>query len=49
VAGAEAVAILGNQRSIERVPLYRHVETMLKVHKVDGHVIGGSSQTRSAA
>ena len=36
VVGAEAVTILGNQRSIERVPLYRHVECLLKVHKAEG-------------
>jgi rfaE bifunctional protein nucleotidyltransferase chain/domain len=34
VVGAEAVGILGNQRSIERVPLYRHVECLLKMHAV---------------
>jgi rfaE bifunctional protein nucleotidyltransferase chain/domain len=33
VVGAEAVTILGNQRSIERIPLYRHVECLLKIHK----------------
>jgi cytidyltransferase-like protein len=33
VVGAEAVTILGNQRSIERIPLYRHVECLLKLHK----------------
>jgi bifunctional ADP-heptose synthase (sugar kinase/adenylyltransferase) len=33
VVGAEAVTILGNQRSIERIPMYRHVECLLKVHK----------------
>ncbi len=32
VVGAEAVTILGNQRSIERIPLYRHIECMLKMH-----------------
>ena len=32
VVGAEAVAILGNQRSVERIPLYRHIECLLKVH-----------------
>jgi rfaE bifunctional protein nucleotidyltransferase chain/domain len=32
VVGAEAVTILGNQRSIERIPLYRHVECLLKMH-----------------
>jgi sugar/nucleoside kinase (ribokinase family) len=36
VVGAEAVAILGNQRSIERIPLYRHVECLLKMHNVSG-------------
>ena len=35
VVGAEAVAILGNQRSIERIPLFRHIECLLKVHKSD--------------
>jgi sugar/nucleoside kinase (ribokinase family) len=47
LTGAEAVAILGNQRSIERMPLYRHAEALLKVHKVDGHSV--SRQMRSAA
>jgi rfaE bifunctional protein nucleotidyltransferase chain/domain len=32
VVGAEAVAILGNERSIERVPTFRHVECLLKLH-----------------
>jgi bifunctional ADP-heptose synthase (sugar kinase/adenylyltransferase) len=32
IVGAEAVSILGNQRSIERIPLYRHIECLLKVH-----------------
>jgi bifunctional ADP-heptose synthase (sugar kinase/adenylyltransferase) len=36
VVGAEAVTILGNQRSIERVPLYRHVECLLKMHGAQG-------------
>jgi sugar/nucleoside kinase (ribokinase family) len=36
VVGAEAVGILGNQRSIERIPLYRHVECLLKLHSVPG-------------
>ncbi|HEV7224016.1 MAG TPA: PfkB family carbohydrate kinase [Pirellulales bacterium] len=36
VAGAEAVAIMGNQRSIERIPLYRHVECLLKTHDTRG-------------
>ena len=35
VVGAEAVTILGNQHSIERIPLYRHVECLLKVHKAE--------------
>jgi sugar/nucleoside kinase (ribokinase family) len=35
VVGAEAVTILGNQRSIDRIPLYRHVECLLKVHRSD--------------
>ncbi len=34
VVGAEAVAIMGNQRSIERVPLFRHIECLLKMHCV---------------
>ena len=33
VVGAEAVMIMGNQRSIERIPLYRHVECLLKTHQ----------------
>lgn len=36
VVGAEAVTILGNQRSIERIPLFRHVECLLKMHNVGG-------------
>lgn len=32
VVGAEAVAILGNQRSIERTPTFRHIECLLKMH-----------------
>ena len=32
VVGAEAVAILGNQRSVERIPTFRHVECLLKMH-----------------
>jgi rfaE bifunctional protein nucleotidyltransferase chain/domain len=32
VVGAEAVAILGNQRSIEKVPTFRHIECLLKMH-----------------
>jgi rfaE bifunctional protein nucleotidyltransferase chain/domain len=47
LAGAEAVAILGNQRSIERMPLYRHVENLLKVHKMTGPA--GAAPTRTAA
>lgn len=35
VVGAEAVTILGNERFIERVPLYRHVECLLKFHQPD--------------
>jgi rfaE bifunctional protein nucleotidyltransferase chain/domain len=33
VVGAEAVKILGNQSSIERIPLYRHIECLLKMHR----------------
>ena len=33
VVGAEAVTILGNQRSIERTPAFRHVECLLKMHR----------------
>lgn len=36
VVGAEAVTIMGNQRSIEKIPLFRHVECLLKSHKVEG-------------
>jgi rfaE bifunctional protein nucleotidyltransferase chain/domain len=32
VVGAEAVTIMGNQRAIERIPMYRHVECLLKLH-----------------
>ena len=33
VVGAEAVKILGNQRFIERIPLFRHIECLLKFHQ----------------
>lgn len=33
VIGAEAVSILGNQLSIEQIPLFRHVECLLKMHE----------------
>jgi rfaE bifunctional protein nucleotidyltransferase chain/domain len=36
VVGAEAVTIMGNQRAIERIPLYRHVECLLKTHDASG-------------
>jgi rfaE bifunctional protein nucleotidyltransferase chain/domain len=49
VTGAEAVAILGNQRSIERVPLFRYVECLLKVHKVDNPPAGAPALHKSAA
>ena len=29
-AGAEAVAMVGPQSSIQRLPLYRHIESLLK-------------------
>ncbi len=35
VVGAEAVKILGNQSSIERIPLYRHIECLLKMHRTE--------------
>jgi rfaE bifunctional protein nucleotidyltransferase chain/domain len=35
VVGADAVAILGNQRSVERIPTFRHVECLLKMHSHD--------------
>lgn len=35
VVGAEAVTIMGNKRAIERIPLYRHIECLLKVHKAE--------------
>jgi rfaE bifunctional protein nucleotidyltransferase chain/domain len=37
VVGAEAVAILGNQRSVERIPTIRHVECLLKMHRPDNN------------
>ena len=30
VVGAEAVATVGNKRSIERVSLFKHIESLLK-------------------
>jgi rfaE bifunctional protein nucleotidyltransferase chain/domain len=49
VTGAEAVAILGNQRPIERAPLFRHVECLLKVHKASGPGTAGPSPFKLAA
>jgi rfaE bifunctional protein nucleotidyltransferase chain/domain len=39
VVGAEAVGILGNQRSIERIPLCRHIECLLKSHHRAEHKV----------
>lgn len=36
VVGAEAVAIMGNQRAIDRVALFRHLECLLKTHEAAG-------------
>jgi rfaE bifunctional protein nucleotidyltransferase chain/domain len=49
VVGAEAVGILGNQRSIERIPLFRHVECLLKVHKNDQTPESGKDTLKFAA
>ncbi|MFO0967421.1 MAG: PfkB family carbohydrate kinase [Gemmataceae bacterium] len=35
VVGAEAVQIMGNQRSIEKIPLIRHIECLLKSHHAE--------------
>lgn len=35
IVGAEAVQILGNARAIDRIPLYRHIECLLKIHNSD--------------
>lgn len=32
VVGAEAVTIMGNQRAIDRIGLFRHIECLLKTH-----------------
>jgi rfaE bifunctional protein nucleotidyltransferase chain/domain len=32
VVGAEAVTIMGNQRAIDRVALFRHIECLMKTH-----------------
>jgi rfaE bifunctional protein nucleotidyltransferase chain/domain len=48
VTGAEAVAIVANQRSIERIPLYRHVECLLKVHRQGGQAEAGPSLLKIA-
>jgi len=49
VVGAEAVTILGNQRAIERIPLYRHVECLLKVHQPMSQRLGLAGQHKVAA
>ncbi len=33
VIGAEAITIMGNQSFIERIPLFRHVECLMKIHE----------------
>jgi rfaE bifunctional protein nucleotidyltransferase chain/domain len=48
VIGAEAVSILGNQRSVERIPLFRHVECLLKLHDAD-RATGGTDDIKAAA
>jgi rfaE bifunctional protein nucleotidyltransferase chain/domain len=48
VIGAEAVSILGNQRSIERIPLFRHVECLLKLHDAE-IAADGSDGIKAAA
>jgi rfaE bifunctional protein nucleotidyltransferase chain/domain len=49
VIGAEAVSILGNQRAIERIPLFRHVECLLKLHDADTTAGDGSDGVKAAA
>jgi cytidyltransferase-like protein len=48
VVGAEAVAIMGNQRSVERIPLYRHIESLLKTHKRGQTPVDGTTEWSSA-
>lgn len=48
VVGAEAVNILGNQRFIERIPLYRHIECLLKVHRNDNKSAAPAEKYRLA-
>src|SRR5207248_1376350 len=48
VVGAEAVNILGNQRFIERIPLYRHIECLLKVHRDDSKSVVPGDKYRLA-
>ncbi len=45
VVGAEAVAIMGNQRSVEQIPIFRHVECLLKLHA--GNVTPKPNRKRS--
>jgi rfaE bifunctional protein nucleotidyltransferase chain/domain len=49
VVGAEAVTILGNQRSIERIPLYRHIECLLKMHNASGGAGSKKEKNKFAA
>jgi len=49
VVGAEAVTILGNQRFIERVPMFRHVECLLKMHQPDQRSESIEDKARIAA
>ncbi len=46
VIGAEAVTIMGNQRSIEPIALFRHVECLLKMHQPSAD--GADSVKRAA-
>ena len=39
VDGITVNTVHGNQRSIERIPLYRHVECLMKVHRSEKPVL----------
>jgi cytidyltransferase-like protein len=48
VVGAEAVAIMGNARSIERTPTFRHIECLLKLHAHGGAEPSAARSTATA-
>lgn len=48
VVGAQAVNILGNKQAIEKIPLCRHIECLLKMHHCGSNIVLPSTPVRAA-